>query len=57
MLKQNTEKAIILMQGYDLRAILSEEVDLREYIMAAVKTLNLYAEPYFGVHEYLRQVR
>ena len=57
LLKQNTEKAIILMQGYDLRAILSEEVDLREYIMAAVKTLNLYAEPYFGVHEYLRQVR
>ena len=44
------------MQGYDLRAILSEDVDLRNYIMAAVKSLNLYAEPYFGVKEYLKQV-
>ena len=54
MLKQSTEKAIILMQGYDLRAILSEEVDLREYILAAVKNLNLNAEPYLGVREYLK---
>ena len=53
LLKQSTEKAIILMQGYDLRAILSEEVDLREYILAAVKNLNLNAEPYLGVREYL----
>ena len=56
LLKQSTEKAIILMQGYDLRAILSEEVDLREYILAAVRNLNLNAEPYLGVREYLQQV-
>ena len=56
LLKQNTEKAIILMQGYDLRAVLSEEVDLRDYILAAVKNLNLNAEPYLGVREYLRQI-
>ena len=56
LLKQNTEKAIILMQGYDLRAILSEEVDLRDYILAAVKHLNLNAEPYLAVREYLEQV-
>ena len=55
LLKQNTEKAIILMQGYDLRAILSEQVDLRDYILAAVKNLNLNAEPYLGVREYLEQ--
>ena len=55
LLKQNTEKAIILMQGYDLRAILSEEVDLRDYILAAVKNLNLNAEPYLGIREYLEQ--
>ena len=57
LLKQSTEKAIILMQGYDLRAILSEEVELREYILAAVKNLNLNAEPYLGVREYLEQAR
>ena len=56
LLKQSTEKAIILMQGYDLRAILSEEVDLRDYILAAVRNLNLYAEPYLGVREYLEQI-
>ena len=55
LLKQNTEKAIILMQGYDLRAILSEQVDLRDYILAAVKNLNLNAEPYLGFREYLEQ--
>ena len=55
LLKQNTEKAIILMQGYDLRAILSEQVDLRDYILAAVKNLNLNAEPYLGVREYLEE--
>ena len=56
LLKQNTEKAIILMQGYDLRAVLYEEVELREYIQAAVRNLNLNAEPYLGVREYLRQI-
>ena len=55
LLKQNTEKAIILMQGYDLRAVLSEQVDLRDYILSAVKNLNLNAEPYLGVREYLEQ--
>ena len=53
LLKQNTQKSIILMHGYDLRAILSEEVALRDYILAAVGNLNLNAEPYLGVREYL----
>ena len=56
LLKQNTQKSIILMQGYDLRAILSEEVDLRSYISAASANLNLKAEPYLGVREYLKQI-
>ena len=45
------------MQGYDLRTILSEEVDLRDYILAAVTNLNLNAEPYLGVREYLQQIK
>ena len=53
LLKQNPEKAVILMQGFDLRAILCGEVDLRDYILAAVTNLNLKAEPYLGVREYL----
>ena len=56
LLKQNPHKVIILMQGFDLRTILSEEVDLRDYILAAVKNLNLNAEPYLGIREYLEQI-
>ena len=56
LLKQNAQKAIILMQGYDLRAILSEEVDLRDYILAAVKNLNINTEPHLSVREYLKQI-
>ena len=56
LLKQNPHKVIILMQGFDLRAILSEEVNLRDYILAAVENLNLYAEPYLGIREYLEQI-
>ena len=44
------------MDGYDLRVILSEEVALRDYILAAVGNLNLKAEPYLGVREYLGQI-
>ncbi len=52
-LKQNPHKVIILMQGFDLRTILSEEVDLRDYIRAIVINLSLKAEPYLGIREYL----
>ena len=55
LLKQNTEKSIILMHGYDLRAILSNEADLRAYIRAAVTNLNLKSEPYLGVKDCLKQ--
>ena len=55
LLKQNPHKVIILMQGFDLRTILSEEVDLRGYILAAVENLNIRAEPHLDVREYLKQ--
>ena len=55
LLKQNTDKATILMPGYDLRTILAEELDLRGYILAAVTHLSLHAEPYLSVREYLNQ--
>ncbi len=48
ILKQNPNKAIILMHGYDLRAILSEKIELRDYMLSAVRNLNLKAEPYLA---------
>ena len=56
LLKQGPQKATILMHGYDLRTILAEELDLRNYIRASVKNLSVNAEPYLNVKEYLRQL-
>jgi hypothetical protein len=53
LLKQNPDKSIVLMDGYDLRTILSGEADLRDFILAKVARLNLEAEPFLGVKEYL----
>ena len=55
LLKQNPHKVIILMHGFDLRTILSEKVDLQDYILASVKNLNLNAEPYLDIRQYLGQ--
>lgn len=52
-LKQNPEKAIILMDGEDLRTILRERIELPELIRAKTEHFNLYAEPYYGAQKYL----
>ena len=53
ILKQNPDKSIVLMDGYDLRTVLTGQVDLRDFILAKVARLNLEAEPFLGVKEYL----
>lgn len=53
LLKQNTEKSIVLMDGYDLRCILSRQVDLRSFILLKVEKLNLDCEPFYGASQYL----
>ena len=54
LLKQNPDKSIILMDGYDLRCVLcTEEVDLRELILAKIEKLNLEGKAYFGAQQYL----
>jgi len=55
LLKQNPEKSILLMEGYGLRNVLQEHVDLRDYILAMVAKLNLEGEPFLGISEYLKQ--
>lgn len=54
LLKQNAEKAIILMEGYDLRGVLSGRVDFRDFLMAKIDRLNSACEPFLGVNEYLK---
>jgi hypothetical protein len=49
LLKQNLEKAIFLMEGFDLRAVLDQRIDLRKLLKAKISALNLETEPYLSV--------
>jgi len=55
LLKQNPEKCVLLMDGYDLRCVLAMEADLRELLMAKLACLNLDAEPHLGVKAFLER--
>jgi len=55
LLKQNPDKGIILMDGYDLRTVLAGQVDLRDFLLTKVAKLNLKAEPYYSVVKYMNE--
>jgi hypothetical protein len=55
LLKQNPSKDVVLMNGYDLRTALSGAADLRDFILAKIARLNLYADPAFSVQQYLAE--
>jgi len=54
LLKQNPNKSIILMDGYDLRCVLARTADLQDFLLTKIAKLNLEAEPFFGANEYLK---
>lgn len=54
LVKQNKEKAIVMMDGYDLRTVLSGRVDLREFLLAKATRLNLYSDPFLSATEYIK---
>jgi len=56
LLKQNPDKCIVLMDGYDLRCVLALEADLRELLLAKLARLNLESEPFFGVRAFLDEL-
>lgn len=49
LMKQNIDKCIILMEGFDLRTVLARPFDLRTLLKAKVRALNLDAEPYLSI--------
>lgn len=55
LLKQNPDKNIFLVDGYDLRMVLTGEVDLKDILMAKIAKLNLYAEPYHSIKDYVKE--
>ena len=56
MLKQNPDKCIFLMDGYDLRCVLALEADLRELLLAKLARLNLESDPFLGVRVFLDEL-
>jgi hypothetical protein len=55
MLKQNPDKSIILMEGYDLRCVLARQIDLRDFLAAKLTNLNIEGEPFLGAAEFLKR--
>ena len=49
LLKQNPTKRIFLMDGRDLRAVLTGTVTLQEILQAKIQELNLRSEPFISV--------
>lgn len=55
VMKQNPDKSLFLMDGYDLRCVLALQADLRDLLLAKLAHLNLKTEPYLSVSDYLIQ--
>ena len=55
LLKQNYDKSIILMDGYDLRSILVEHnnLDLKNLLLKKLECLNFEGEPFYSVAQLL----
>ena len=53
ILKQNPEKSIILMEGYDLRCVLTGQIELLDFVKAKVEKLNIMGDPYYTARSYL----
>ncbi len=53
IMKQNPDKSIILMEGFDLRMVLAQSIDLRRLLKGKLSALNLESEPYFPAREIL----
>lgn len=57
VLKQNADKSIILMDGYDLRSVLTDErVDLRGFLLAIVDALAYDTEPLLSARDFLARL-
>ena len=57
LLRQNQDKSIILMDGYDLRCVLSEQVDvnLKNLLLAKLAHLNFEGQPFYSVKQYMQK--
>jgi hypothetical protein len=57
LLKQNPDKGIILMDGFDLHCILSQQIELKSVLLHKLTALNLEAEPFLSCNNILQSQR
>jgi hypothetical protein len=55
LLKQNPDKCIVLMDGYDLRCVLCEAVELEKLLLAKIAKLNFSSEPFLSVVDIMKE--
>lgn len=53
LMKQQPDKSIFLMDGLDLRMVLTQEISLIELLHKKIAKLNIEAEPFVGVNSLL----
>lgn len=58
LLKQNTDKSIILMDGMDLRYVLDNlsNVNFKELLNKKLSALNYNSEPFYSVKSFIRDI-
>jgi hypothetical protein len=58
LLKQNQYKSIFLMDGYDLRCVLNENinVNLRSLILKKLSHLNFNSEPFYSASQFIGEL-
>jgi hypothetical protein len=52
LLKQNASKRTVLMDGYELRRVLADPLDLRTVVRTKFAALNLKASPFLSVRDF-----
>ena len=55
LLKQNPDKNVLLMNGHDIRAVMSGDISFDSLFQAKRDSLNLKAEPFLGAEEILQK--
>ncbi|MBE9102180.1 restriction endonuclease [Vacuolonema iberomarrocanum] len=59
LLRQNSEKSIILMDGYDLRCVLVEHnrISLKDLLLQKLEHLNFEGEPFYSAFQLLQSTQ
>lgn len=53
-LKQNPDKSVLLMDGYDLRVVLEGRITLHELLFAKLTHFNIESEPFVSVVDIMK---